>query len=103
VELRHHPLISYRGLSSWPPAWLWRGGDSKKEVRGEVGILKEVISSIISPEDRFFLIVKHEKSEYIGCLIISDPSFCRQISKLIRAHRGYTIEHIGGLDLSPSL
>ena len=24
--LRNHPLISYSGAPSWPPAWTWTGG-----------------------------------------------------------------------------
>jgi hypothetical protein len=41
--LRDHPLMSYRGVPRWPPAWLWRGGNETINPKGEVGILKDVI------------------------------------------------------------
>jgi hypothetical protein len=27
--LRNHPLMRYRGIASWPPAWTWIGGGEK--------------------------------------------------------------------------
>ena len=92
--------MSYRGISPWPPQWLWRCGESLKEVRGEIGILKKVIPSAMSPRDRIFLIIEHEVNEYMGCLMISDRAFRRQILNLLQAHCGNTLEQIGGLDLS---
>jgi hypothetical protein len=103
VELRHHPLISYRGAHAWPPTWLWRDGETKKDVHGEIGILKEIIPSLITPIDRLFLIVEHERNEYLGCLVFTDRDFCQQILDLLQAHQGRTIEYIGGLDLSQLL
>jgi hypothetical protein len=34
--LRDHPLMSYRGLPSWPPAWTWIGGLDNKRPQGEM-------------------------------------------------------------------
>ncbi|HEU0047565.1 MAG TPA: hypothetical protein VFQ43_08170, partial [Nitrososphaera sp.] len=36
------PLVSYRNQSSWPPAWIWIGGNENKHPRGEVGVLKQL-------------------------------------------------------------
>lgn len=39
MTLREHSLMSYRGLSNWPPAWTWRGvGEGSRQPRGEVGV-----------------------------------------------------------------
>jgi len=95
--------MSYRTLANWPPAWIWRGGDNKQEVGGEIGILKEVTPSIVPPSNRIFLVVEHEGSEYMGCLLFDDPSFCRDIFRLLQAHLGLSIREIGDLDLSHSL
>ena len=99
MKLRDHPLLSFLGLSSWPPAWLWTAGETKQKVHGEVGILREVVPSLVNAEDRMFLIIEHEGNEYMGCLMISDRAFCQQISELLRTKIGCTIEQIGSLDL----
>jgi hypothetical protein len=46
--LRDHPLMSFKGMSSWPPVWTWIDGHEKKSARGEIGILKEVTLSKIT-------------------------------------------------------
>ena len=75
-------------------------GKVRKEVEGEVGVLKEVIPPQHSSKDRIVLIIEHEGNEYMGCLFISDRAFCQQISELLRTKIGCTIEQIGSLDLS---
>jgi hypothetical protein len=45
--LRDHPLMSYKGLRSWPPAWLWMHGEENHHPRGEIGLLREVVLSKI--------------------------------------------------------
>ena len=81
--LRDHPLMTYKGLRSWPPAW----GDldirwEKNRVRGEVGTLRQVVLSRINPADRCFLHIDHEETWYMGCVLIDDHAFCTQISEL---------------------
>jgi hypothetical protein len=72
-----------------------------EELRGEIGVLKEIVPSILFPSSsRFFLIMEHEDKEYMGCLIFDDASFCRDIFRILRAHTGSTIADIGGLDVS---
>jgi hypothetical protein len=98
--LREHPLMSYRGNRSWPPAWLWIRGAETTHPQGEVGILKSAIRSIIEPYDRCFLIIEHRGAEYLGALLLSDPAFCREIFKLLIQYCGKTIREIGDIDLS---
>jgi hypothetical protein len=70
--LRDHPLMSYKGVPSWPPVWLWIDGLEKETASGEIGILKEVTLSRINPPDRCFLNIEHKGSSYVGSLLIDD-------------------------------
>src|SRR5262245_48699101 len=99
--LRNHPLMSYHGIPSWPPVWTFtRGMEKKHPRREEMGILKAVTESKVEPADRCFLHVHHEGSFYIGCLLIDDPAFCDQITKLLQDYLNRPIAEIGSLDLS---
>jgi hypothetical protein len=99
MQLRNHPLMSYGGMPNWPPVWTWIGGEENKQPRGEIGILKEVRLAKVEPSNRFFLIIEYDEASYIGSLSFDDPSFCRQISKLLIDHCGYSIQDVGGLDV----
>jgi hypothetical protein len=101
--LRDHPLMTFKGIRSWPPVWTWTGGAKNKRPRGEVGILEAVLPSKIQPADRFFLYIVHEESMYIGCVLIDDHAFCRQIMKVLRGHCDHPIAEIGGLEVSHTL
>ena len=101
--LRDHPLMSFKGMSSWPPVWTWIDGHEKKSARGEIGILKEVTLSKINPADRCFLYIEHEGSLYLGCLLIDDHAFCSQIAKLLQAQCNRPLAEIGHIDLSHTL
>jgi len=102
MKLRAHPLMSYRGVSNWPPVWV--GTNHKNEpLRGEVGVLEDVVPSQTENASRFFLRIEDEGWRYVGCLLFGDLAFCRQIYKLMIAHRGDTIAQIGDIDLSHTL
>jgi hypothetical protein len=98
--LRDHPLMTYKGVLSWPPNWLWRGGYDTTHPKGEVGILKSVTSSAIEPNYRCFLLMEHCGAEYVGALLLSDPAFWREIYRVLIQSRGKTIREIGDIDLS---
>jgi hypothetical protein len=100
MELRSHPLMTYRGINNWPPSWTWRGGEENIRPKGEVGILRDVFLSRVEPQSRLFLIIEHEQQEYMGCLLFNDRTFCGQICELLKAHCGRTIAEIGSLDAS---
>jgi hypothetical protein len=101
--LRSHPLMSYKGKPSWPPPWYWIDGLEDERPQGEVGTLLAVHPCTIEPVDRCYLYIVHRKSFYIGLLLINDPTFCRQITKLLQGQWGRAIEEIGNLDLSYTL
>ena len=45
MKLRDHPLMTYKGIRSWPPGWLWKGGYETTHPEGEVSILRNVMPS----------------------------------------------------------
>jgi hypothetical protein len=92
--------MSYKGVPSWPPAWIWIDGREKKSAQGEIGILKQVILSIIVPADRCFIYIEYEGSLYLGCLLVDDYAFCGQVAKLLQAHCNRPLADIGSIDLS---
>jgi hypothetical protein len=73
--LRDHPLMSYRGVSSWPPAWHWLGERINRFPKGEAGVLNEVRIPVTDPFNRCFLIIEYKKAMYMGCLLIDDLRF----------------------------
>jgi hypothetical protein len=103
MKLRDHPLMTYKGVQSWPPAWLWRGGYQTTYPEGEVGILKDVMLSTTAPGNRCFLTMEHCGAEYIGALLLSDWAFCQEIYRILRKNRGETIGDIGAIDVSYTL
>ena len=44
--------------------------------------------------------VDYEGSSYIGCLLVDDQTFCRQMINVFQAHYHSPIIEIGSLDLS---
>jgi len=100
--LRDHPLMMYRRRSNWPPVWLCTGGYDQ-HPKGEVGTLKAVFRSDNQPPNRCFLLVSHEDSEYLGCLLFDDQAFCHQVMELLKGHCNRSIAEVGGLDVSHTL
>jgi hypothetical protein len=98
--LREHPLISYKGIPSWPPTWTWTDGLENQHPRGEVGILRAVALSKVQPPDRCFLYIEHEGSSYIGCLLFDDSAFCDQVTRLLQGYCNRRVAEIGSIDVS---
>ena len=100
MELRNHPLVSYRGIPSWPPVWTWIGGDGDRRPKGEVGVLKQVKFVDGQFVNRCFLWMEYQGSMYLGCLLVSDAPFCQEVSKLLEKNCGQSVEYLGGLNLN---
>jgi hypothetical protein len=99
MELRNHPLISYRGLTSWPPTWSPANPKSDlKPLRGEIGRLKYVLANPRS--NNCFLVIEYDNHPYVGCLFLNDAVFCAQLITVLQDHAGFSIKEIGDLDLS---
>src|SRR5262252_949511 len=96
--LRDHPLMTYRGLPNWSPVWSCTDGRNQ-HPKGEVGTLKAVFRSDMQPPNRCFLLISHQGSEYLGCLLFDDEPFCRQVMELLKSHCNRPVAEIGGLDV----
>jgi hypothetical protein len=99
--LRNHPLMAYRGVPMWPPAWTRTDGLENRRAAGEIGILRKVMSSDVLPG--CFLYIDYKESSYIGCLLFDDRAFCNQIVNLLKGCRNRPIAEIGSLDLAHTL
>ena len=102
MQLRDHPLMSYRGLPNWPPVWTNSYDRVVKRVKGEIGRLKHVILHPQMPT-RCFLVIEHKDEAYTGCLLFDDLAFCQQIAARLDFYRGRSIKEIGDLDLELTL
>ena len=100
MVLRDHPLLNHSGIPSWPPVWTWVSGADNERPEGEIGILRDVVPSNIEPADRCFIHVEIDEASYMGCLLIDDTAFCRQVVDLLLANRNRPISEIGSLDLA---
>jgi hypothetical protein len=99
MKLRDHPLMSYRGVSNWPPAWVGRNTNQLEQPRGEIGILKNVILSKLEPINKFYLMIEHEGEEYLGALLFDDRFACHRAYRLLLNHRGKPVQKIGATDV----
>jgi hypothetical protein len=100
MELRTHPLMSHRGVPSWPPKWVWIDGTEKQSPIGEVGTLSEVRVSNVPGLDQLFVMIDYLGSVYMGCLLFDDPNFCHEVHQLLTGHRGRPISQIAALELN---
>ena len=110
MHLRDHPLMTYRGVRTWPPVWTLIRGIENSAPKGEVGVLKEfsvsAIPSVTSNTrtyNRIFLFIEHDGRRYIGCLMLEDYAFCQEIAKLLNDYRGRALEEIGSAELGRTL
>ena len=100
MKLREHPGMLYHGVCNWPPMWSRKDGSGN--MHGEVGVLKYVYANE-RVSNKCYLVMEHENSAYVGCLIFNDQSFCAQVSTILREQTGRPIEKIGDLDLFHTL
>jgi hypothetical protein len=77
MKLREHPLMICGGIVNWPPIWIWTGGERNERPRGEIVLIK-VELSLLDPR-RLFLTIQYNDSEYMGCLLFDDATFCSDI------------------------
>jgi hypothetical protein len=104
MQLRSHPLMNYRGIANWPPTWTKRRGDAFKNIlRGEIGVLTQVLPSRIEPDARVFLVMRSGDNSYMGTLLFRDAAFCRLVTAVLQEQIGKTMKEIGDLDMSYTL
>jgi hypothetical protein len=98
MKLREHPLMSYRGISNWPPLWCHTG---KPSLRGEIGVLAS--ADCDRTGRRCYLSMDFQNERYIGTLLFNDFAFCVLIAKALKTRIGLSIKEIGDLDFSFTL
>jgi hypothetical protein len=81
VKLRDHPLMSYRGMRSWPPTW---GAHNANPCK--VNWARQPKSSRIIRPNRCYLFIEHDGGGYIGALLCDDNMFCSLIGQILRDH-----------------
>ena len=92
----------YRGIPNWPPVWTQTTAKATKILKGELGTLNRTVMHDLMSH-RCFLLIEHEKENYMGCLMFDDATFCKQIHQLLQFYVGCSIEEIGNIDLSFTL
>lgn len=102
MQLRDHPLMSFHGVTNWPPIWTQGTEKNKKIVKDEVGILRYV-HDVNPGSHKIYLVIDYEREHYVGTLAFDDIQFRHQITNLLRQQIGHPIEEIGALDLSHTL
>src|SRR5262245_66256368 len=91
--------MTYRGLRNWPPVWSCTDGHNQ-HPKGEIGTLKAIFRSDMQPPNRCFLLISHEGSEYLGCLLFDDHAFCQEVMALLKTQCNCSIADIGSLVIS---
>jgi hypothetical protein len=103
MVFRDHPLMRYCSAPSWPPVWVWMGGLGDKYPKGEIGVFRRLEESYIQPSNKCFLLIDHEESSYMGCLMVNDHAFYTQIVRFLQHCYDRPVAEIGSLDLSYTL
>jgi hypothetical protein len=98
VKVREHPLMSYRGITNWPPTWIQATETGTKTVNKETGVLRYVLH--FGKSTNILLVIDHENQLFVGTLLFSDDRFCDHIATLLKTNIGRSIKEIGDLDLS---
>ena len=97
MRLRDHPLMTYHGVSNWPPVWIQTS--EQRRVIPEMGILKHVHCFENEP-CKTYLIIDHKNQVFVGRLLFSDPSFWDRVTRLLKQKIGWPIKELGELNIS---
>ena len=97
VQLRSHPILSYRGFNLWPPTWV-SPSKSTSTPQGEVGVLRKVRCYPDNPL-RLFLTMEYSGAEYEGRLLMEYDLLSMVLVSLLETYTGMTIESIGNLEV----
>ena len=102
MKLRDHPLMSYHGISNWPPVWVQNTSKGAKTLKGESGILKYVFMRQ-GPADRCYLTMEYQNQAFVGTLLFDHPTFCERICRLLQSNIGRSIKEIGDLEVAATI
>jgi hypothetical protein len=97
MKLRDHPSISYKGVRSWPPVWFDADTVPGKVIKGEVGILTDVVMGGLELCE-VFLAIRYQGGSFIGVLFFDDQLFCLKVYEFLKACIGREIKDIGDME-----
>jgi hypothetical protein len=101
MQLRNHPLMSYKGRPIWPPDWSWiSGSDNTSIPAGEVGTLENVQCSHVLESVLFLTIAMLDGNRYVGSLHFNNEAFAQRVLSLLHDHVGETIQQIAEIDIT---
>src|SRR5215831_3698744 len=100
MKLRDCTLLSYRGVSSWPPIWVGWNSKQLDQSKTETAVLKDVTLSTAAP--RCYVMIEHEGEEYLGSLLFEDHNACLRVYQLLLSHRGERIRQVSEIDIPHS-
>jgi hypothetical protein len=98
MQLRDHPIMSFRGYSVWPPIWIDHTGTGTETPRGEIGVLLDARRYPENPR-RIFITIKHNQAEYTGCLLMEYQFACDSVLRLLNDCSAMSIKDIGSVEL----
>jgi hypothetical protein len=92
--------MTWQGNRNWPPHWSGPHGPNNPLPQGEVGVLKAVEKSAVSPPGPCcVLTVAHGDQDYFGSLSFDDEDFSKHIFDILTSHIGEPISAVGSLDI----
>jgi hypothetical protein len=101
AQLRNHPKVKYKGVSSWPPMWAGAYGPKDTFPAPEDGVLEDVElvdRDFIGPR-RLELLMSHRGLKSSGQIWVDDekviPVLYAALKKMIR----HPIREIGNLQI----
>jgi hypothetical protein len=56
-------------------------------LNGEIGVLNMFMRAI-TYRIKCYLVIEHESTRYVGCLIFQDVRFCYQLASMLRQYQG---------------
>ena len=98
MQLRKHPVMAFWGYTRWPPIWIEYQGTSESILQGEIGVLRSALIYPYNPR-KIFLTIKHERADYIDCLLMEYEFLGKYMASLLNDCIGMTIESIGSLKI----
>lgn len=98
AQLRKNPLIAYQGNQSWPPVWIATKRPPYKVLRGEIGVLRDILWHASAP-NQCLLIMEFGASRYSGALLMDDNRVAYQLHNVLKAHIGKNIQEVGDLEV----
>ena len=73
--LRDHPLMSYKGIPNWPPAWTWIDGLENKRPRGKSGFSKRYhCPKFYLPTDSTCILIMRDRRTLAAPCLTTQPS-----------------------------